>query len=187
MRTVEAGVIERRAGDALLARAASGDEVAFTQIVTAYHDDMARVSFIVCGDADLAQEAASAAWPIVWRKLSTVRDPGKLRSWLLAIAANEARGLARRRGKRAQREIAVHPLPESIAAPSATDPAELIAVIDLANALGRLDAADRVVVGLSAAGLSSSEIGQLIGMTPSGVRARLGRVLGRLREDLRDG
>jgi DNA-directed RNA polymerase specialized sigma24 family protein len=43
------------------------------------------------------------------------------------------------------------------------------------NALARLGAVDRVVVGLSAAGLSSSEIGQVIGMTSSGVRARLGR------------
>ena len=71
--------------------------------------------------------------------------------------------------------------------PDATDPAERIAAIDLANALARLGAADRLVVGLSAAGLSSSEIGQVIGMTSSGVRARLGRLLGRLREDLRDG
>ena len=187
MRAVETAVIERGAGDSLVARAASGDEGAFAQIVRAYHDDMARVAFIVCGDADLAQDAASAAWPIAWRKLSTVRDPAKLRPWLMAIAANEARGLARRRGRRALREVTVYPLPASIAAPDATDPAERIAVIDLANALAGLGDADRHLVGLSAAGLSSSEIGQIVGMTSSGVRARLGRVLARLREELRDG
>jgi RNA polymerase sigma-70 factor, ECF subfamily len=187
MRAVQARTIERGLGDSLVARAASGDEVAFAQIVAAYHGDMARVSFIVCRDVQLAQEAASAAWPIAWRKLSTVRDPTKLRPWLLAIAANEARGLARRRGRRALREIAVDPLMENTAAPDATDPAERIALIDLTNALARLDPSDRTVVGLSAAGLSSSEIGQAIGLTPSGVRARLGRVLARLREDLRDG
>ena len=148
---------------------------------------MARVSFIVCRDVQLAQEATSAAWPIAWRKLSTVRDPAKLRPWLLAIAANEARGIARRRGRRSLREIAVDPLPEKTAAPGAMDPAERIALIDLANALARLDPLDRTVVGLSAAGLSSAEIGQAIGLTPSGVRARLGRVMARLREDLRDG
>jgi DNA-directed RNA polymerase specialized sigma24 family protein len=82
---------------AAVARAASGDEIAFAQIVAAHHDDMARVSFIVCRDVQLAQEAASAAWPIAWRKLSTLRDPARLRPWPLAIAANEARGLARQR------------------------------------------------------------------------------------------
>jgi RNA polymerase sigma-70 factor (ECF subfamily) len=148
---------------------------------------MARVSFIVCRDVQLAQEAVSAAWPIAWRKLSTVRDPTKLRPWLLAFAANEARGLARRRGRRAVREIAVDPFMGNTAGPDATDPAERVAFIDLTNALARLDPSDRTVVGLSAAGLSSSEIGQAIGLTPSGVRARLGRVMSRLREDLRDG
>lgn len=187
MRAVQAGAIDRGIGDSLVARAASGDEVAFAQIVAAHHDDMARIAFIVCRDVQLAQEAASAAWSIAWRKLSTVRDPAKLRPWLLAIAANEARGLARRRGRRALREIAVDPLPENAAAPGATDPAERTALIDLANALARLDPRDRTVVGLSAAGLSSSEIGKAIGMTSSGVRARLGRVIARLREDLRDG
>jgi RNA polymerase sigma factor (sigma-70 family) len=184
---MQAGAVERSVGDSLVARAASGDEVAFAQIVAAHHDDMARVSFIVCRDVQLAQDAASAAWPIAWRKLSTLRDPVRLRPWLLAIAANEARGLARRQGRRALREIAVDPLSENTAAPDATDPAERIALIDLANALARLDPNDRAVVGLSAAGLSSSEIGQAIGLTPSGVRARLGRVMARLREDLRDG
>jgi RNA polymerase sigma-70 factor (ECF subfamily) len=187
MRAVQAGAIDRSVGDSLVARAASGDEVAFAQIVAAHHDDMARVSFIVCRDVQLAQEAASAAWSIAWRKLSTVRDPAKLRPWLLAIAANEARGLARQRSRRGVREIAVDPPPDTAAPRGTTDPAERVAVIDLANALARLDPADRTVVGLSAAGLSSSEIGQVIGMTSSGVRARLGRVLGRLKEDLRDG
>jgi RNA polymerase sigma-70 factor (ECF subfamily) len=187
MRAVQATAVERNVGDSLVARAAIGDEGAFARIVAAHHDDMARVAFIVCRDVQLAQEAASAAWPIAWRRLSSLRDPAKLRPWLLAITANEARGLARRQGRRALREIAVDPMSEHTAAPGTTDPAERVALIDLSNALARLDAADRMVVGLSAAGLSSSEIGQVIGMSSSGVRARLGRVLGRLREDLRDG
>jgi RNA polymerase sigma-70 factor (ECF subfamily) len=187
MRAVQATAIEADIGDSLVARAASGDEIAFARIVAAHHDDMARVAFIVCRDVQLAQEAVSAAWPLAWRKLSSVRDPAKLRPWLLAIAANEARGLARQRMRRGVREIVVDPLPDGAAPRRTTDPAELVGVIDLANALARLDPADRTVVGLSAAGLSSSEIGQVIGMTASGARARLGRVLGRLREDLRDG
>src|SRR5262245_42730863 len=187
MRAVQATSIEADIGDSLVARAARGDDVAFARIVAAHHDDMARVSFIVCRDVQLAEEAANAAWPIAGRKLSSGRDPAKLRPWLLAIAANEARGLARQQRRRGVREIAVDPMPDSAAPRGTTDPAERAAVIDLGNALARLDPADRMVVALSAAGLSSSEIGKAIGMTPSGVRARLGRVLGRLREDLRDG
>lgn len=86
-------IMEGEVGGSLFAQAATGDEVAFARIVAAHHDDMARVAFVVCRDIQMAQEAAQAAWPIAWRKLSTVRDPAKLRPWLLAIAANEARGL----------------------------------------------------------------------------------------------
>jgi RNA polymerase sigma factor (sigma-70 family) len=173
-------------GGSVVAEAASGDEVAFARIVAAHHDDMARVAFVVCRDGRMAQEAAHAAWPIVWRKLSTIRDPGKLRPWLLAIAANEARGLIRRDGRRTLREIAVDPNSEDRPAP-AGDPAARIAEVDLANALARLDLDDRTIVAMRyAAGLSSAEIGTAIGMTGGGVRARLARILARLREDLRD-
>jgi hypothetical protein len=36
----------------LVALAATGDEVAFERIVAAYHDDMARVCFVICHDVE---------------------------------------------------------------------------------------------------------------------------------------
>src|ERR1041385_4586919 len=91
----------------MVASAATGDEIAFARIVAAHHDDMARVSFVVCGDVTLAQEAVQAAWPKVWAKLGTVRDPAKLRPWLVSVAANEAKRLARSRNRRWVREVAI--------------------------------------------------------------------------------
>lgn len=174
-------------GGSLVAEAAAGDEVAFARIVAAHHDDMARVAFVVCRDVQSAQEAAHAAWPIAWQKLSTIRDPGKLRPWLMAIAANEARALVRRHGRRALREIAVDPHSQDTQASTEADPAERVAEVDLANALARLDLDDRTIVAMRyAAGLSSAEIGAAIGMTGGGVRARLARILARLRKELRD-
>ena len=55
--------------------AAAGDTMAFARIVRAHHDDMARVCQVISGDPDLAQDAAQAAWPIVWRKLGTSATP----------------------------------------------------------------------------------------------------------------
>jgi RNA polymerase sigma factor (sigma-70 family) len=170
----------------LVARAAQGDEVSFARIVAAYHDDMARVSYVVCGDADLAQEAVQVAWPLVWRKLGSLRDPDRLRPWLIAVAANEAKRLARRRGRRFLREIALEP-ELGAATPLGPDPSSRVAEIDLANALATLDATDRMIVAMRyAGGLTSAEIGQAIGMTAGGVRARLGRLLQRLRTELSD-
>ena len=90
-----------------VARAAAGDESAFARIIEAHHDDMTRVCFVICGDLDIADEAVQAAWPIVWRKLGTLRDPGRLRPWLVSIAANEARQLVRRRRRRVVVELAM--------------------------------------------------------------------------------
>jgi len=94
---------------AVVARARMGDELAFARIVAAHHDDMTRVCFVICGDADLAQEAVQAAWPHAWQKMTTIRDPQRLRPWLISIAVNETKQLVRKRGRRMLREIAIDP------------------------------------------------------------------------------
>src|SRR5512143_4076703 len=97
--------------DEALARAiplaASGDHAAFARIVQAHHGDMTRVCYIVCGDLDLADEAVQAAWAIAWAKLGTLKDPERLRPWLVSVAANEARQILRRRRRRSVVELSV--------------------------------------------------------------------------------
>ena len=162
---------------------------AFARIVAAYHDDMARVAFVVCGDVALAQDAVQSAWPKVWQKLGSIRDPDRLRPWLVSVAANEARQLARSRSRRWLRETAMDPdFDRGLAsADRSADPANRAAELDLANALASLDAGDREVVALRyAAGLTSDEIGRVLGMTGGGARARIARVLARLRKELTD-
>ena len=80
-----------------VALAGAGDEAAFARLVATYHADMARVAFVACGDRDLAEDAVQSAWLVAWRKLHSVRDPDSVRPWLLAVTANEARQLLRRR------------------------------------------------------------------------------------------
>jgi RNA polymerase sigma-70 factor (ECF subfamily) len=164
-----------------VALAAAGDEVAFARIVEAHHDDMTRVCFVICGDVDIADEAVQAAWPIVWRKVGSLRDPSRLRPWLVSIAANEARLLIRRRRRRTVVELAVAD------ATSDVDPAGRVADIDLTNALARLDPDDRALLALRyVAGFDSTELARATGRSPSGTRARLARLLARLRTELRD-
>jgi RNA polymerase sigma-70 factor (ECF subfamily) len=86
--TSSTGDIER-----VLASAAAGDELAFASIVAAHHEDMRRVCVVVVGDEDVADEAVEAAWSKAWRKLGSVREPARLRAWLVSIAVNEARQL----------------------------------------------------------------------------------------------
>ena len=104
--TMTGSATETSAG--LMRLAADGDELAFASLVDAYHADMSSVCFVVTGgDAELTEEAVQSAWPIAWRKLHTIREPERLRPWLISIAVNEARQLGRRRRRGRVLEISV--------------------------------------------------------------------------------
>jgi RNA polymerase sigma factor (sigma-70 family) len=163
--------------------AAAGDEAAFARIVAMHHAEMARIAYGVCGDPGLTEDAVQAAWSIAWRKLRTLRDPDRLRPWLIAVAANEARHLVRRRRREPVVELEI----DSSGA-DATDPSDEIERVDLVNALRRLTPDERALLALRyGAGFDSAEIGPMLGLSASGARARLARLLGRLRKELTDG
>jgi RNA polymerase sigma factor (sigma-70 family) len=170
----------------VVASAAAGDEVAFARIVAAHHDDMVRVAYLVTCEIDLAQDAVQSAWPIAWRKLTSLRDPDRLRPWLVSIAANEARQLLRQRHRRQVTEIKVEAMADGIEAQgSRVDHRDR--ELDLIDALRCLSAEDRAVVAMRyALGLSSAEIGRATGRSAPGVRSRLARALERLRKELGD-
>jgi RNA polymerase sigma-70 factor (ECF subfamily) len=159
--------------------AAAGDEVAFARIVAAHRPEMVRVAYVVSGDWDLAQDAAQAALWIAWRKLPSLRDPTRLRPWLMSVVA---RGVLRHQRRHRVVELAI-----ATDATGVGDPGDEIGQVDLANALHHLDPEDRALVALRyLAELDSAEIGTLTGRSASGVRTRLARVLDRLRKELGD-
>jgi RNA polymerase sigma factor (sigma-70 family) len=163
-------------------RAIAGDEFAFARIVAAYHLDLVRVAFVICGDEGLAEDAAQAAWWIAWRKLPTLRDHDRVKPWLVAVAANEARKLIKREHRHEVVELKVWSDPSS-----GPGPAGAIDHVDLANALKHLKPEDRALVALRyAADLDSTELAPVLGISPSGVRNRLSRLLDRLRKELGD-
>jgi RNA polymerase sigma factor (sigma-70 family) len=165
-----------------VAEAAAGDTVAFARIVRAHHDDMARLAFVICGDRDMAQDAVQSAWPLVWRRLGSLREPQRLRSWLLSVAANEARQLVRRNRRGRIVEIDVADIGSHRG-----DPQSRTAEVDLLAAVRRLGADDRALLAMRyVSGFDASEIGRAMGMSSSGVRSRLARLVGRLRQELSD-
>ena len=172
---------EGRQGLDLVAAAASGDADAFARIMALHDADMSRVCMTIVGDVTVAREAVQAAWPIAWRRLGSLRDPDRLRAWLMTIAANEARQITRRERRAEARDRGFAP-PEPL-----PDPGSRAASLDLAAALARLDAEDRRLIGLRyLGGLTSAEIAHEMGASASAIRGRLARILDRLRTELRD-
>jgi RNA polymerase sigma-70 factor (ECF subfamily) len=112
-----------------------------------------------------------------------LRDPERLRPWLVSVAANEARQLVRSRHRRHVAEIRVR-LPDD----ALSNTSEVAERLDLVDAVRRLKPEDRSLLAMRfVAGLDAAEIGAVVGMSPSGVRGHLSRLLERLRKELRDG
>jgi len=168
----------------LLASAVAGDEVAFRRIIAAHHDDMRKVCMAIADDRAIAEEATQSAWVIAWKRLGDVREPSHLRPWLVTVAANEAKQLLRKRKRRAEVEVTT----DAARVPGGVDPASDVVDIDVRDAMARLDPDDRALLALRyVAGFDSNELALATGISPSGTRSRIERLLKRLREDLRDG
>ena len=174
-------LVDTTATAELLTRARTGEREAFTALVERHHLELVRIAYAITGDIDAARDAAQLAWIKAWQQLPKVREPERLRAWLIAIAANEARQSVRAHRRRHVREIAP-PTHGEPTGPSVTNVADRL---DLAAALVRLDAADRALLAMRyLAGLTAEEIGTATGRSASGVRTRLSRLVAHLREDL---
>lgn len=155
------------------------DERAFDALFEDASDMLVRLSIVICGSRELAEDAVQNAWETAWQRRSDLRDGKKAKAWLVAIAANEARMLARRGRLRLRIE--------SILARDRSDSVQPIdgASTDLRAALAKLSAEDRSLLALRyVAGYTSPEIADITGSTPGVVRVRLSRLHRRLRKDL---
>jgi RNA polymerase sigma-70 factor (ECF subfamily) len=166
----------------LIASAVAGDEVAFRRIIAAHHDDMRRVAVYITRDRFLAEEATQAAWLIAWKKLGRVRDEDHLRPWLVSVTAYEAKRVLRNRRRQATVEVAT----DAVTDQRGTDPATDAGALDLRAALDRLDPDERALLAMKyGAGFDSNELAMATGISPSGTRSRIERLLKRLREELK--
>jgi RNA polymerase sigma-70 factor (ECF subfamily) len=125
-----------------------------------------------------------SAWSIVWRKLDSLKQPARLRPWLVSVAVNQAKDLLRRQKRRVEVELLVSA--RTIA--GGVDPATGVDSLDLLAAMDRLDPDDRALIAMRyVAGFDATELSVAIGISPPGTRARLARILVRLRQELTDG
>lgn len=175
-----AGSVEQDLGR-IVESAAEGDEIAFGRIVAAYQDQMYCLCVVLCRDRSLAEEAVQSAWSRIWQRLGTLREPDKLRPWVMSVAVNEAKSLLRRRRRRTEVELPADPSDRA----GGVDPATGIAGIDLRDAMRRLDPDDRALLTLRyVLGFDATELSTIVGLSPSGTRTRLERLLARLRREL---
>lgn len=136
---------------ALVERARTGDEIAFTALVERRLDRAYRTARATLGNEADARDATQEAFLHAWRDLPRLRDPERFDAWLGRILVNSCREAMRGRRRRFVREIATSDVNDPIAtAPARAEaPDERAASIDLLErAFERLSVDERAILVL---------------------------------------
>jgi RNA polymerase sigma-70 factor (ECF subfamily) len=80
----------------LIARAKRGDRQAFGELVRCHREGVINVVYRMCGDANLAEDAAQEAFIRAWQHLPGYQPRSPFRNWVYRIAINAARDVIRR-------------------------------------------------------------------------------------------
>jgi RNA polymerase sigma-70 factor (ECF subfamily) len=179
----------------LVQRCASGEEAAYTELVSEHQRMVIQLAMNLLGDRDEALDLSQEVFLRVFRMIHQFRGQSSLRTWIYRIAVNQARNRHRfwRRRHRADQvsldaHIARHgdffstsdPLPDRVLAQK-----ELAS--RLQGALDRLPFDQRSAIVLREIdGLSYEEIAYSLSVAVGTVKSRLTRARRALRLELRE-
>jgi RNA polymerase sigma-70 factor, ECF subfamily len=104
---------------ALITKAQSGNRNAYGELVRHHHPGVINVIYRMCGDVELAEDAAQDAFIRAWMHLPTFRPGTSLRNWLYRIAINAALDILRRDARIAGVDFETLPTPDPQAGPEA--------------------------------------------------------------------
>ncbi len=160
-----------------IAAAISGDRAAVAALTRAYLPRVYGLCIRLVRRRDHAEEATQETFVRTLRALPNLRDTGRLKSWVLTIAANTVREMARRRPREA--ELVEDP-PAII--PS-EDPARAAREEALEYAVGRLPADERALFLLhTVEGVGLVALAKDQGTTEAAMKSRVHRIRVKVRE-----
>jgi RNA polymerase sigma-70 factor (ECF subfamily) len=166
----------------LVVRAQGGDKRAFGELVRRHRKGVVNVVYWMCGDANVAEDAAQEAFIRAWQHLPSYRPRSPFRNWLYRIATNAARDSLRR--ERDVADIDALDLPSSDPGPGAVVERKERGA-QVREAVLELPPASRAVLVLREyEGLSYREIADTLGIPIGTVMSRLNYARNRLREAL---
>lgn len=164
-----------------LARYLDGDERAFEELVIRYEARVRNLAQSFVRDYALAEDIAQETFLTAFRKASSFRGEGSVRSWLFRIAVRQAQDELRKRRRKSEVE-----LEEETASPAAPH-AGLEAGWDVSAALSKLNPEHRAALIMrEVEGMSYREIADAMGWPIGSVGTRIHRGRMELRDALRE-
>jgi RNA polymerase sigma-70 factor (ECF subfamily) len=170
--------------DSLIELSRLGDRKAFGVLVSHHYDGVIQVVYRMCGEAQVAEDAAQEAFIRAWLKLSAFQKQASFRNWLYRIAINAALDVLRRKSAAhiddEETALLVDPAPGPEASLLAKEQVERVQ-----NAIQALPEAARAVVVLREyGGLSYQEISGVLDIPIGTVMSRLNYAREKLRKTL---
>ena len=80
-------------------RVLQGDVSAYEDVVASHQSTVSAVAYSIVGDFPISQDIAQETFWVAWTKRNSLRDAGKLGSWLCGIARNLAKQWRRKQKK----------------------------------------------------------------------------------------
>lgn len=177
----------REIEETLLIQAQSGDRNAYGELVSRCYPAVIRVVYRLCGDAQLAEDAAQEAFIRAWVRLPEFQSRAPFSHWLYRIAVNTALDTLREKPQQSLDDEANigHLAGKTLDPEAAIIEREQANVVQ--NAVKALPEAARTVLVLREyGGLSYDEIASTLDIPTGTVMSRLNYARTRLREMLRD-
>jgi RNA polymerase sigma-70 factor (ECF subfamily) len=163
-----------------LARAARGDQAAFTEIVHQHQAMVFSLAYHFLNDVSLAEELAQEVFLQLYQRLPKIESPAHLRFWLRKVTSHRCIDRARRQNPR--RQLSLEDVPE-LPAPAPTD--DPILARKLRQLVAALPEKSRMIVTLRyQEGLQLAEIAEVLEMPINTVKSQLQRSLAKLHEKL---
>jgi len=166
----------------LIRHAANGDAAAWEPLVLAHQEAVFRLSYLLLGDPDDAEDIAQETFLRAWNHLKRFDPTRPLRPWLLSIASNLASNRRRSAGRYwAALTRAFRNEPTSSASTEERS-ARHMQASDLWKAVRNLSMPDQQIVYLRYfLELSVTETAEVLNVAEGTVKSRLSRALERLR------
>jgi len=168
----------------LVNRAQQGDRGAFGELIGIHYTGVTQVVYHLCGNTQVAQDAAQETFLRAWQHLPSYRHQGTLRSWLYRIAVNAALDMLRRESRLIAEHVDELPLADENPGPEAALVADERATL-VQQAVNALPSASRAVLVLREyQGMSYQEIATTLDIPVGTVMSRLNYARSQLRARL---
>ena len=170
----------------LIQRAMSGDITAWEPLVRAHQEAVFRLSYLLLGDPDDAEDIAQETFLRAWNHLGTFDSARPLRPWLLSITSNLASNRRRSAGRYVSaliRAFQSEPPPSSVEEKNIKN----MQADELWRAVQSLNTTDQQIIYLRFfLELSVTETAETLRIAEGTVKSRLNRALEKLRTIIRE-